>query len=471
MKSRPGEDSEIELNATHTAGYGPDAEEVAVEVAIAEQHLQEADRQQQAEIGRCERRNLLNLAAHQMISRMGWVFKTETVIMPAFLDLVSGAGWMRGMLPVLNRFGQSVPPAIFSRRLLVMRRKKWALTACTFLLAVPFAILSIACLQTGYEQTAWMAPLFLVMYGAFFILNGMNNLSYDTVQGKLIRPARRGRLVSLASGLGSIPPVILALLIMAPLLEQGPPGFVWIYALIAICFVAGGVAALNLREPADHRLEKLASMRQHFAGSWHILRSDANFRRLAVASMLFATVLLMFPHYQAYGREAFGLSGGDLMLWVVVQNMSMGAGSMLMGRVADMRGNRIVLTTLFFLGTTAPLVALGLGWLAGQQWLVGEDSSQLAGRLFWIIFIPLGLTPLTQRTLINYTLEISTPGNQPRYLSTLSLCAAVPICASPLVGALIDLVGFRLVLLAAAGVIALSGVMTLRLLEPRQAME
>ncbi|HID75426.1 MAG TPA: hypothetical protein EYP56_05445, partial [Planctomycetaceae bacterium] len=63
-----------------------------------------------AEIERCEARNLLLLATHQIVFRIGWVFKTESVIMPAFVDLVAGPGWVRGCLPVLNRLGQSVPP-------------------------------------------------------------------------------------------------------------------------------------------------------------------------------------------------------------------------------------------------------------------------------------------------------------------------------------------------------------------------
>ena len=63
-----------------------------------------------------ERRNLLLLALHQIVFRIGWIFKTESVIMPAVLDQLSGAGWLRGCMPVLNRFGQSVPPVFLADR-------------------------------------------------------------------------------------------------------------------------------------------------------------------------------------------------------------------------------------------------------------------------------------------------------------------------------------------------------------------
>ena len=49
-------------------------------------------------IARSEPRNLLLLVLHQIVVRTGWIFKTESVIMPAFLDYVMPAGWLRGLI-------------------------------------------------------------------------------------------------------------------------------------------------------------------------------------------------------------------------------------------------------------------------------------------------------------------------------------------------------------------------------------
>ena len=95
-----------------------------------------------AEIERREPRNLAVLAVHQIILRVGWIFKTESVIMPAFLDTIAGAGWLRGCLPVLNRFGQSIPPVLYADQLRRARLKKRVLATCVMLMAVPFAILA-----------------------------------------------------------------------------------------------------------------------------------------------------------------------------------------------------------------------------------------------------------------------------------------------------------------------------------------
>jgi hypothetical protein len=69
--------------------------------------------------------------------------------------------------------------------------------------------------------------------------------------------------------------------------------------------------------------------------------------------------------------------------------------------------------------------------------------------------------------MIGYTLEIAPMDDHPRYLSTLSLCLAVPFCFSPVVGWFVDVFGFEPVFACGAGLIALAGLLTLRLVEPR----
>jgi hypothetical protein len=82
--------------------------------------------------------------------------------------------------------------------------------------------------------------------------------------------------------------------------------------------------------------------------------------------------------------------------------------------------------------------------------------------------VPVGLTPVTIKMMTNYTLEISDPADHPRYVSTLGLCVAMPIMlCSPLVGLVLSYTSFELVFLAGACLIALAGVLTCRLREPR----
>jgi MFS family permease len=124
---------------------------------------------------------------------------------------------------------------------------------------------------------------------------------------------------------------------------------------------------------------------------------------------------------------------------------------LLAGPLADRRGNRLALRLLILTSAAAPLVAIGVSRLTpavGQSW-------------YWTVFVLLGLTPVTMRTMVNYTLEIADPGEHPRYLATLGLCLAAPFCAAPAVGLLIDVTSFELVFLTGGGLL------TYRLAEPR----
>ena len=54
--------------------------------------------------------NIACLVTYQVVARIGWIFKTETVIMPVVLDTCVPSGLLRGFLPVLNRIGTSLFP-------------------------------------------------------------------------------------------------------------------------------------------------------------------------------------------------------------------------------------------------------------------------------------------------------------------------------------------------------------------------
>ena len=146
------------------------------------------------------------------------------------------------------------------------------------------------------------------------------------------------------------------------------------------------------------------------------------------------------------------------MVWVVAQNAGAGLFGFIAGAIADRWGNRLVIRLEIAAVIAAPLSALGLaaGWLPG------------GAAYLWISFFLLGLTPVMMRTLMNFALELSEPADHPRYISTLKLCMAVPFVFSPLIGLLVDLAGFDIVFASITLLIALGGVMTFRLAEPRR---
>ena len=179
---------------------------------------------------------------------------------------------------------------------------------------------------------------------------------------------------------------------------------------------------------------------------------------MATVAVLFVTVQLLFPHYQALAFDRLPAKNLDLMVWVIAQNAGAGLFSLLTGSLADRCGNRLTLRLSIFAAGLTPLLAIAL---AGDGAVPGRN-------LYWLTFLLLGLTPVTFRTFVNYTLELADPHDHPKYISTLKLCMAVPFLLSPLVGWLVDVIGFEAVFVSIAALMMLGGLLTFRLSEPRQ---
>jgi hypothetical protein len=93
---------------------------------------------------------------------------------------------------------------------------------------------------------------FLLLYALFFTFTGLNQLSFGTIQGKLIRPDRRGRLISLAGTVGSIPAILCAWFLLPRWLAMPEVGFGYVFGFTGIGFVAAGLMCLAVVELADH---------------------------------------------------------------------------------------------------------------------------------------------------------------------------------------------------------------------------
>lgn len=404
-----------------------------------------------------ESRNWLLLAAHQILMRIGWVFKMESVIIPAFVDAVSGAGWVRGCVPLLNRFGQSVPPALAADWVRGRPLQKRVLSGAMFAMVLPVWGLGLVWWWAGGQARVGMTPVVLGLYALFSACVGVHQLAWGTTQGKLIRATRRGRLFTASTVLGVLPAMVLVWWWMRAWRARVDGGFALMFFSAGAFFFISSLVALLLVEPRDPPRGQHPGVAAYLRRAGGILRGDRDFARLCMVAALFGTVPILFPHYQALGRERLGLGGTRLVEWILAQYAALGAVSLVTGPLADRFGNRLALRLLVFTTAVTPFLAVGLAHVDpawGRPW-------------YLLVFAPLGLTPVTMKTLQNYTLELCTAGDHALYLSTMNLCLAVPFLGSPAVGYAVDLTSYEAVLLAGGGLILLAGVLTWRLAEPR----
>ena len=402
--------------------------------------------------------NFAILAIYQIVMRTGWIFKTESIIMPAVVDTISGAGWVRGCLPMLNRFGHSIPPLLLARRVNLLPKKKFAVLVTTGLMSVCFLLLAGIFASGLAEQYAAMTTwLFLGIYAAFFICVGVNQLALATLQGKLVAATRRGRLLLVANTIGAVTAVGCAWFLLSHWISDRGARFDLIFGFSGVLFAAASLTVLFLREDRDS-FQQAAAKRviYYFADSYRVIASDSSFRRLALVAGLFGMSLMLFPHYQYLGLQRMEMKTPNLMWWVIVQNIGTGLFSIPVGVIADRYGNRPALKIVLLGIAVAPAAAIAL-----LHW------GQFATRFYSLVFVLVGLTPIVFRVLQNYTLELAAPKNHPKYLSTLGLCIASPIFLSPFAGYFIDWLGFEVVFLTISAAVFLGWALTFGLREPR----
>ncbi|MBM4012523.1 MAG: MFS transporter [Planctomycetes bacterium] len=414
-----------------------------------------------------ESRNTFWIECYQIAVRVGWIFKTETIIMPAVLDAVVDSGFLRGLLPVLNRGGQSVPPLLVAGAVARRPRKKWSLVATSLGMAACFAVLAVAWRPLQAARPDLLALLFLVVYATFSAVIGVNQLVFAALQGKLVSPGHRGRAMVVSVAVGSVLAIAAAIALLGPWLAEGD-GFPKIFAATAAFFAVAAVAPVFLDEPADSPGSTPGSSRGSLGhrcaagvAAWReTVAGDPVLVRLAAVAACFSAVLMMFPHYQAFARDRLGSGAGSLLAWVCTQNAATGLASLVAGPVSDRRGTRIVLVWLVALSAVTPLVVTALSLLPHAT----------AVTWFWIVYVPLGLNPLSLKLLTNYALELApAAAEHPRYVSIVGAALAAPFLLSPLVGLAVDGIGFRPVFVLGALVILAGAVIAAGLPEPRRA--
>ena len=412
------------------------------------------------------------MIGYYVVLRVGWIFKTESIIMPAVLDSIGGSGLLRGFLPVLNRFGQSIPPLLASDRMKKLQRKKYALAACSFSMGMCFIALStIWFFSDGQAETlrvniyittinfSWLQIVFLIVYAIFFASVGMHNLSNSLIQGKLLPVLIRGRFMFFGMTIGSTIAVLAAWFILRRWLGETTGQFSYIFAFTGIAFLIGSGISLFLNEEPENFGGGEKSIRDILRGCLGTLIIDRNFRRLAIVASLFGMTVTLMPHYQALGRGRLELGLTALVPWVIAQSIGAACFSVPLGWIADRLGNRLVLKVLMLLMSCAPILAL----------LIARFGAGMGAQPFMMVFFLLGLFPVGTRAFSNYTLEIASAKHQPKYLSTLSLCMALPgIFVSLIVGKLVDFAGFDVTFALVASLVFAGWIMTFGLQEPRQ---
>ena len=187
-----------------------------------------------------EKRNLIVFALNQIVMRFGWMFKSESVVIPAFIDTYTSSGTIRGLLPLILRIGQSLPQFLVAQRVARMPKKQAFFVFTGFGFAIPWCVLSLILGVTDWSANIIVAT-FLVLCAVHWLAVGCNHLANGTLQGKLISPEKRGRLLAYSNIIGCTISIGLAFYLLPRWLSDSAAHYMVLFSATAISF---GVAAL-----------------------------------------------------------------------------------------------------------------------------------------------------------------------------------------------------------------------------------
>ena len=400
-----------------------------------------------------EKRNLIVFALNQILMRLGWMFKAESVVIPAFIEVYTSSGTIRGLLPLILRIGQSLPQFLVAQRVARMPTKRGFFVFTAFSFAIPWFILSAALSLTRWSANVVVA-VFLVLCTLHWLAVGCHHLANGTLQGKLISPEKRGRLLAYSNVIGCTLSIGVAFYLLPRWLAADTPRYALLFGATAISFgVAASVSFWFKELPSQP--EGTAPFFKFLGEALLSLRYDSDFRRFAIVILLFYSIWPLFPHYTVFGQRTLGLAPSGFVTLIIAQNAANAMGAGIMGNIADRSGNRFVLRILILISAFMPLLAVGISRMpSGAQF-------------YWIIFALMGCTPVSARIVTNYTLEIAPQEKHPQYLGVMSLFQAIPLFVSPLIGMLIEEFAFEPVFIGGGVLVLLGFALTFRLAEPR----
>jgi len=401
--------------------------------------------------------NFFIFALNLISLRVGWIFKTETIIIPGFLYTLTDSGAIRGFLPLISRIGRSLPQFLVAHRITNFRRKKWFFFLAAILLCAPWGLLAMSLWLMPSINTYLMTYTFLSMYAFHWIVNGATLLLSGTLQGKLIVAQWRGRLLAVSSLIGCSLAICAAYFLLPRWLQEGAERYALVFGSTSFFFAISALVIPAFREPEDAKISDGIPFSEFAFSSAKLIFRHKNFRRFIYTTLLYYVSMLLFHHYTVFGIETLGIESKDFVQLLIAQNFVNAIGSLVMGLIADRYGNRIVLRLLITIAGCVPLIAMG----------VSKLPADIGIRFYWLVFALIGFTPVTQRIITNYILEISSVEQHPQYLGTLNVIQMLPLLTGPIIGWIIDRASFEPVFIACSVLIFAGALMTFRIDEPR----
>ncbi|HTE19418.1 MAG TPA: MFS transporter [Armatimonadota bacterium] len=407
------------------------------------------------------RRNFYAWIAYQFFYRIGWQFKMESTLMAGIVSYLAPSPAVMGLFTTLNTLGRNLSPLAAAPIVDRFRDKRrallvfWGITTATWAALTAYLWLPSAGIRA---VSIWV---FGFSYTLFFVFLGAASVAQGALLGKIIPAGMRGRAMAVGMTLsGGIN--VGAIFLIYHVIRGGafpePRNYALAFSLTVTFFLFAGLSLLLIRErPSEvqQRSLGLAASLRYFV---KLGRENDNLRKLMLVNITVGVLGSMLQFYTGYWREAGTMTPSALVMATVFQVFWQSLSSSILGRVADSKGNRVVICSLLWIEVTIPVAAWVLGgWAPFRghwEWYLGVYA--LVGLRF----------PLYQ-LLVNYLLEVVPQHDHAMALGAVTTVQLVTAPAPLLFGAAAAWMGYPLAFMLGSAIGVYGAIAALRLQEVR----
>jgi MFS family permease len=409
-------------------------------------------------IARHVRRNWLSEILSNLLLRMGWILKNETVVVAGFIHQLTDNPLVLSLQPFISRIGPNLPQLFVAGRVGALRRKKPFLIAAMLFYTLCWGSLAVLIFWAPGLPAGMLLVIFFAIYALFRLAQGLTALTRKTLEGKLIPAELRGRIIAFGA-----PVFGLASLLAAPWLSRVigetwlpfPLNYGLLFAVGSGLFLCAVGTTFLLREPEHPEELRGPRIGEVLRAAVELLVTDRNYLRLVVGTNLVSFTFFLNPHYRAFGADVLEVPEWLFGYCLPAQYVAQALGFLLIGYGADVRGNRWALCLTASLAPLVPLTAVTL-------WRLGLPSA------YFLLYALIGMMPMVMRLTPNYILEIAPAEKHALYLAANNTIRMVGALLSLAVGWAIGRLTHVPVFFITAGITAFGAWLLYGLTEPRQ---
>jgi hypothetical protein len=376
------------------------------------------------------RRNVAALTADFALFSVGFTFYDPFVILPAYVQALTGSELVVGALSAVRVLMIALPQVWAASFLTARPRKRPLLVWSSIGGRLPILLLALGSLFWAERAPRRVVGLLGLSVAFFFVSEGLNGVSWPALVGKVVPERMRGRFLGLGQLLSSGGALVAGYVVRIILGDGGAfeaRRWALLFGLSFVGLMLSVVAMLAIRETAEERPRAAVSVRRGAFAIVACLRRDRLLRRVIAAQVVLGAAAATFPFFVVRAQQT--VAAGDQLLWLylVMQSVGGAAAAISCGQLIDRMGSWAAIRAVVL----AQVLALAIVSAGGS---LSSVLVYLGG------FLLLGFVSSSAWWSFSaYLLSMGTAEERPLYLAASGILTAPLFLSSLAIGALMEI--------------------------------